>query len=105
MPGMKVTPDAAMRARDVSRPHAEHVARAEQAEARAADAAGGAVAAGDSAEESVTTDADDAVETEVVVKTQVVVETEVVVESDVTGGSHRRRIRGIRSSRRGRPSR
>jgi hypothetical protein len=99
MPGMKVTPDAAMRARDVSRPHAEHVARAEQAEARAADAAGGAVAAGDSAEEIVTAEADDAVEIEVVAKT------EVVVESDVTGGSHRRRIRGIRSSRRGRPSR
>jgi hypothetical protein len=99
MPAMKVTPDAAMRARDVSRPHAEHVARAEQAEARAADAAGGAVAAGDSAEEIVTAEADDAVEIEGVIKT------EVVVESDVTGGSHWRRIRGIRSSRRGRPSR
>ena len=28
MPGMKVTLDAAMRARDVSRPHAEHEALA-----------------------------------------------------------------------------
>jgi len=33
MPTMKVTPDAAMRARDVSRPHDEHLGRAEEAEA------------------------------------------------------------------------
>src|SRR5580658_4430838 len=33
MPTMKVTPDAAMRARDVSRPHAEHLGQAEEAEA------------------------------------------------------------------------
>jgi hypothetical protein len=33
MPTMKVTPDAAMRARDVSRPHAEHLGWAEEAEA------------------------------------------------------------------------
>jgi hypothetical protein len=32
MPGMKVTLDAAMRARDVSRPHAEHEALAEAGE-------------------------------------------------------------------------
>jgi hypothetical protein len=32
---MKVTPNAAMRARDVSRPHAEHLARAEAADADA----------------------------------------------------------------------
>jgi hypothetical protein len=32
MPGMKVTLDAAMRARDVSRPHAEHEAVAEAGE-------------------------------------------------------------------------
>jgi hypothetical protein len=32
MPTMKVTPDAAMRARDVSRPHAEHLEWAEEAE-------------------------------------------------------------------------
>ena len=31
---MKLTPNAAMRARDVSRPHAEHLAEAEAAEAR-----------------------------------------------------------------------
>ncbi len=35
MPTMKVTPDAAMRARDVSRPHAEHLGWAEEAEASA----------------------------------------------------------------------
>jgi hypothetical protein len=32
MPGMKVTLDAAMRARDVSRPHAEHEAAADAGE-------------------------------------------------------------------------
>jgi len=32
MPGMKVTLDAAMRARDVSRPHAEHEALADAGE-------------------------------------------------------------------------
>ena len=37
MPAMKRTPNAAMRARDVSRPHAEHLAEAEAAEARYAD--------------------------------------------------------------------
>jgi hypothetical protein len=34
MPGMKVTLDAAMRARDVSRPHAEHEALADTGEPR-----------------------------------------------------------------------
>src|SRR5579864_4050736 len=38
VPTMKVTPSAAMRARDVSRPHAEHLARAEAAEAEAGPA-------------------------------------------------------------------
>jgi hypothetical protein len=33
VPAMKLTPNAAMRARDVSRPHAEHLAEAEAAEA------------------------------------------------------------------------
>ena len=33
VPAMKLTPNAAMRARDVSRPHAEHLAQAEAAEA------------------------------------------------------------------------
>ncbi|MGD0245919.1 MAG: hypothetical protein ABSB59_37120 [Streptosporangiaceae bacterium] len=33
MPPMKLTPTAAMRARDVSRPRAEHLAEAEAAEA------------------------------------------------------------------------
>ncbi len=36
MPAMKLTPNAAMRARDVSRPSAEHLADAEAAEARMA---------------------------------------------------------------------
>jgi hypothetical protein len=34
MTAMKLTPNAAMRARDVSRPHAEHLAEAEAAEVR-----------------------------------------------------------------------
>ena len=33
MPAMKLTPNAAMRARDVSRPRAEHLTEAEAAEA------------------------------------------------------------------------
>ena len=37
MPAMKLTFNAAMRARDVSRPRAEHLAEAEGAEARHAD--------------------------------------------------------------------
>ena len=36
MPAMKLTPSAAMRARDVSRPRAEHLAEAEAAEASSA---------------------------------------------------------------------
>jgi hypothetical protein len=44
MPTMKVTLSAAMRARDVSRPHAEHLAYAEAAEADPAEA--GAAEAG-----------------------------------------------------------
>jgi hypothetical protein len=36
MPGMKVTLSAAMRARDVSRPHEDHEEAAEEADARAA---------------------------------------------------------------------
>jgi hypothetical protein len=38
MPAMKVTPDTAMRARDVSRPHAEQLRWAEDVEASAAAA-------------------------------------------------------------------
>ena len=41
---MKVTISAAMRARDASRPHAEHLARAEEAEASVAKARPTAVA-------------------------------------------------------------
>jgi hypothetical protein len=99
MPAMKVTPDAAMRARDVSRPHAKQLRWAEEAEASVADAAPVAVAVAGSAEENV------AVETEVLVEVEVMTRADVVTEADVTGGSPRRRIRGTRSSRRGRPSR
>jgi hypothetical protein len=42
VPAMKLTPNAAMRARDVSRPRAEHLAEAEVAEARGAEARGSA---------------------------------------------------------------
>jgi hypothetical protein len=45
MPAMKVTSSAAMRARDVSRPHDEHVAWAEETEAGAAGQAAASVAA------------------------------------------------------------
>ncbi len=47
MPAMKLTPNAAMRARDVSRPRAEHLAEAEAAEASAA--AGSRARTGDAA--------------------------------------------------------
>ena len=40
MPGMKVTLSAAMRARDVSRPQAEHEEAAQEAAERAGRAAG-----------------------------------------------------------------
>jgi hypothetical protein len=51
VPAMKLTPNAAMRARDVSRPHAEHLAEAEAAEAkgsagRSGPASGGAETVG-----------------------------------------------------------
>ena len=41
MPAMKLTPNAAMRARDVSRPRAEHLAEAEAAEAKESTGRGG----------------------------------------------------------------
>jgi hypothetical protein len=46
VPGMKVTPNAAMRARDVSRPRPEHLAEAEAAEARYLSGQRGSPAAG-----------------------------------------------------------
>lgn len=52
MPAMKLTPAAAMRARDVSRPRAEHLAEAEAAEAARA-ASGAAPAGGDGARKPV----------------------------------------------------
>jgi hypothetical protein len=104
MPTMKVTPDAAMRARDVSRPHAEHLEWAEEAGA-------GVTAA--------------AVEADVVVKPGAAAEAGVaavdIPDPDNPGsedrsadadrdrgpdGARRRRVRSFRSSsRRGRPSR
>ena len=91
MPTMKVTPDAAMRARDVSRPRAEHLEWAE------------------------------GTETSVTVATDAVIEANVVVDipdpeypgseersadADRVDGTRRRRVRSFRSSsRRGRPSR
>ncbi len=50
MPAMKLTPSAAMRARDVSRPRAEHLAEAEAAEASAA--AGSRARTGDAANQA-----------------------------------------------------
>ena len=47
MPAMKLTPNAAMRARDVSRPRAEHLAEAEAAEAQS-EARGGKARGGQS---------------------------------------------------------
>jgi hypothetical protein len=47
---MKLTPNAAMRARDVSRPRAEHLAEAEAAEASAA--AGSRARTGDAANQA-----------------------------------------------------
>ena len=50
MPAMKITPNAAMRARDVSRPRAGHLAEAEAAEASAA--AGSRARTGDAANQA-----------------------------------------------------
>jgi hypothetical protein len=91
MPTMKVTPDAAMRARDVSRPRAEHLGGAEEAEA------------------SVT------VATDVVIEADVVMDIpdpeypsseERPADAGRVDGTRRRRVRSFRSSsRRGRPTR
>jgi hypothetical protein len=50
VPAMKLTPNAAMRARDVSRPRVEHLAEAEAAEASAA--AGSRARTGDAANQA-----------------------------------------------------
>jgi hypothetical protein len=50
VPAMKLTPNAAMRARDVSRPRAEHLAEAEAAEVSAA--AGSRARTGDAANQA-----------------------------------------------------
>jgi len=51
VPAMKLTPDAAMRARDVSRPRAEHLTEAEETEASIAG--GSRSGSGDAAKPSV----------------------------------------------------
>jgi hypothetical protein len=102
MPAIKVTPDAAMRARDVSRPHAEQLRWAEDAEANATGATGATDVV---SKADVVLAADGLTEENTATETEVAVETEVVVEVDVTGGFARRRFRGTRSSRRGRPTR
>jgi hypothetical protein len=52
VPAMKLTFTAAMRARDVSRPRAEHLAAAEAAEADAVGGLGGAVPPGGGRDEA-----------------------------------------------------
>jgi hypothetical protein len=49
VPAMKLTPNAAMRARDVSRPRAEHLAEAEAAEASPPGSSRDRTASGDAA--------------------------------------------------------
>ena len=91
MPTMKVTPDAAMRARDVSRPRAEHLERAEGAEA------------------SVTAATDVVIEADVVMDIpdpEYPSSEERPADAGRVDGTRRRRVRSFRSSsRRGRPSR
>jgi hypothetical protein len=97
MPTMKVTPDAAMRARDVSRPRAEHLGCSEEAEA------------------SVTAATDVVIEANVVIEADVVTDIpdpeypsseERPADAGRVDGTRRRRVRSFRSSsRRGRPSR
>ena len=53
MPAMKLTPAAAMRARDVSRPRAEHLAEAERAEAARAASGAAPASGGDGARKPV----------------------------------------------------
>jgi hypothetical protein len=108
MPAMKVTSNAAMRARDVSRPHARHVVWAEEAEARVvavAAEAGGCLAEAPPGEMA-------AVPTEVDIPDPGSSGSEVrrrdaEADADRTDGradsTRRRRVRGFRSStRRGR---
>ena len=91
MPTMKVTPDAAMRARDVSRPRAEHLGWAEEAEA------------------SVTAATDVVIEADVVMDIpdpEYPSAEERPADAGQADGTRRRRVRSFRSSsRRGRPSR
>jgi hypothetical protein len=100
MPTMKVTPDAAMRARDVSRPRAEHLERTEGAEgAQGAEAA----------EASVTAATDVVIEADVVMDIpdpEYPSSEERPADAGWVDGTRRRRVRSFRSSsRRGRPSR
>ena len=102
MPTMKVTPDAAMRARDVSRPHPEHLEWAEEAEASVTVATDVVVEVDIRDSESPDSEypglEDRADRTEA---------DRAEAEADRTeDGTRRRRVRGLRSSsRRGRPYR
>jgi hypothetical protein len=91
MPTMKVTPDAAMRARDVSRPRAEHLGWSEEAEA------------------SVTAATDVVIEADAVADIpdpEYPNSEERSADAGRVDGTSRRRVRSFRSSsRRGRPSR
>jgi hypothetical protein len=91
MPTMKVTPDAAMRARDVSRPRAEHLGQAEEAEASVTAATGVVI------EADVVMDIPDP---------EYPSSEERPADAGRVDGSRRRRVRSPRSSsRRGRPAR
>jgi hypothetical protein len=114
MPAMKVTPDAAMRARDVSRPHAEQLSWAEEVEASAPAAAAETdvaaetgVAATEAARGSAGAARPAGTQAEMDIPDSESTKSEDrAADADRVPGTGRRRVRGFRSSsRRGRPSR
>jgi hypothetical protein len=122
MPTMKVTPDAAMRARDVSRPHDDEVRWAEEAEASVTAAADAVTASDVAARSRVETEAGHwsaRAERGAMAPAPAPAPAEAdIPDSESPGsedrpadagrvdGSRRRRVRSFRSSsRRGRPSR
>jgi len=127
MPAMKVTPDAAMRARDVSRPHAEQLRWAEEVEASAPAATDVVVRADIAAETGVapvgagrgSAGAERFAGAERLAGARAEVDipdsespksedraTDGETNAARVDGTRRRRVRGVRSSsRRGRPSR
>ena len=120
MPTMKVTPDAAMRARDVSRPRADDVRWAEEAEASvtpAADAVTLADAAARSGAEAEAGHWSARAERGAMAAMPAPGEADIPdpentgsedrpADARLVDGSRRRRVRSFRSSsRRGRPSR